>query len=374
MARDLCKRLTFALDATEYDGDRAHFLATAKDGAVLQGAITGDVVIDEDSGGLFFNVGTVRVEDAARRCGIATRLYELLAEEGCKRRMPMRSDTYRSKASEAFWKKQVTKGRARCVEKPRGKGAIKLNDAMQPIYDVHGLPLRWACLRYQMDDPCPTSLAALDGVLDRAPDWLPAALLAAGGALLLLSGRRSAQTGLRVVFGNPVPGTVVGSGWGRERKYRNGTHYGIDLFAPTGTPVLAAAAGRVITAQHADTSTAGKHAIIETHTPLGKVSVRYLHLDEVQVLVGEEVKLGQQVGTVGSTGTSNSGPHLHLDVFASPGVLAEYQRTFGWPKPGFPPARKWGTQVPAEALIPVDGYNKRTIAEAGARNVTLRSV
>ncbi|MDR2711183.1 MAG: M23 family metallopeptidase [Burkholderiales bacterium] len=85
-------------------------------------------------------------------------------------------------------------------------------------------------------------------------------------------------------------------------------HEGIDFSALPGTPVVAAAAGKVIRA--------------ETHPQYGKLIeidhgnglvTRYGHNSELLVNVGDLVVRGQAIATVGSTGRS-TGPHLHFEV------------------------------------------------------------
>ena len=82
--------------------------------------------------------------------------------------------------------------------------------------------------------------------------------------------------------------------------------------------------------------------------------------------------MGQVLGLVGSTGFS-SAPHLHLDVFLSDALLVAFRAEYGTPTPAFPKRRRWGTQVPAETLIPVDGYSARVMAAARKRGVKLRT-
>jgi murein DD-endopeptidase MepM/ murein hydrolase activator NlpD len=85
-------------------------------------------------------------------------------------------------------------------------------------------------------------------------------------------------------------------------------HAGIDIAAPAGTPVVAAAAGRVSAANYS--STAGNLVHIEHG---GGVQTRYFHLQRSVVGVGANVAQGQLIGYVGSTGRS-TGPHLHWEV------------------------------------------------------------
>jgi hypothetical protein len=86
-------------------------------------------------------------------------------------------------------------------------------------------------------------------------------------------------------------------------------HRGVDIGMPTGAPVVAAAAGVVSIARHS--ASAGN--FIEVTHPNGQ-KTRYLHLSQFLVTQGQAVGRGQQIGLVGSTGTS-SGPHLHFEIW-----------------------------------------------------------
>lgn len=85
-------------------------------------------------------------------------------------------------------------------------------------------------------------------------------------------------------------------------------HEGIDFPADSGTPIVAAASGKVVYA--------GWHAqygkMLEIDHGNGLVS-RYAHASNLSVGVGELVVRGQRVASVGSTGRS-TGPHLHFEV------------------------------------------------------------
>jgi len=85
-------------------------------------------------------------------------------------------------------------------------------------------------------------------------------------------------------------------------------HAGIDFGIPTGTPVIAAGAGKVILARMRIVS--GYSVIIE-HWP-GMYSL-YYHLDSISVQEGAIVKTGELIGLSGSTGFS-TGPHLHWEL------------------------------------------------------------
>ena len=110
----------------------------------------------------------------------------------------------------------------------------------------------------------------------------------------------------------PLPGrTAISSGYGwrthpitGQRKFHNG----IDIPAPTGTPVLAPFAGRVKSVF--ENTTGGKQVIIEHDD--GRLS-GYAHLHVVLVDPGERIAQGEPFAQVGSTGGS-TGPHLHFTV------------------------------------------------------------
>ena len=84
-------------------------------------------------------------------------------------------------------------------------------------------------------------------------------------------------------------------------------HRGTDYAAPSGTPVYAAGDGRVSKSNYNKAN--GNYVFIQ-HGESYKT--KYLHLTKRKVRVGERVKQGQLIGTVGSTGSA-SGPHLHYE-------------------------------------------------------------
>lgn len=88
-------------------------------------------------------------------------------------------------------------------------------------------------------------------------------------------------------------------------------HNGIDIGAPQGTTVLAAADGTVVYA--AAMGSAG-NAIILQHE--NGMQTRYYHLFRIHVKSGQEVEAGQAIAEVGTTGSS-TGPHLHFEVRTS---------------------------------------------------------
>ncbi|MEH2453486.1 LysM peptidoglycan-binding domain-containing M23 family metallopeptidase [Nostoc sp.] len=90
-------------------------------------------------------------------------------------------------------------------------------------------------------------------------------------------------------------------------------HSGVDLLAPVGSTVQAIAPGTVAFAN--EQGTYGKLVIIN-HS--GGLQSRYAQLDNIKVTVGQQVKKGDLLGTVGTSGQpSSSQPHLHFEVRSS---------------------------------------------------------
>ena len=87
-------------------------------------------------------------------------------------------------------------------------------------------------------------------------------------------------------------------------------HYGMDFTAPKGTPVYASGDGKISRADN-NSSGYGKHIRIDHG--YGYISL-YGHLSNYNVKVGQNVKRGDLIGFVGSTGRSEA-PHLHYEVW-----------------------------------------------------------
>jgi murein DD-endopeptidase MepM/ murein hydrolase activator NlpD len=85
-------------------------------------------------------------------------------------------------------------------------------------------------------------------------------------------------------------------------------HSGIDMAAPAGTVVHAAAAGRARVAWNPGGY--GRYVIVDHG---GGIATLYAHLEAAALLSGDDVQAGAEVGRVGSTGLS-TGPHLHFEV------------------------------------------------------------
>lgn len=112
------------------------------------------------------------------------------------------------------------------------------------------------------------------------------------------------------MFSWPVTGTITSPfGW-RTNPFGGGPefHQGLDIAAPMGTTVTAAASGTVIMAQWYGGY--GNYILIDHG---GGYSTGYGHLSAIYVSNGQSVQRGQAIGAVGSTGQS-TGPHLHFEV------------------------------------------------------------
>lgn len=86
-------------------------------------------------------------------------------------------------------------------------------------------------------------------------------------------------------------------------------HRGIDFAAPAGTPVLATARGTVVLAGWCSRGTG--NCVVIDHGDGWRS--QYFHLSRVDVAPGAEVRQGERVGALGSTGRS-TGPHLHFQI------------------------------------------------------------
>jgi murein DD-endopeptidase MepM/ murein hydrolase activator NlpD len=106
-----------------------------------------------------------------------------------------------------------------------------------------------------------------------------------------------------------------------------GGHTGVDLRAPAGTPVLAAADGQVRLVL--ERSRAGRMLVLGHASDLASV---YMHLSEVSVRVGETVRRGAPVGRSGLTGNATT-PHLHFGVCRRPAGRCRTGRGGGWDDP-----------------------------------------
>lgn len=123
------------------------------------------------------------------------------------------------------------------------------------------------------------------------------------------------------------------SGGGQPRAWQ---HYGVDLRAPVGTPVLAAADGTVLrVGQHPN---AGQLIVVAHADDLATV---YWHLSAIDVRPGQPVRRGEVLGRAGMSGNATT-PHLHFGACRRADGQCGSRIDAGWADP----ARYWLEGVP----------------------------
>ena len=105
----------------------------------------------------------------------------------------------------------------------------------------------------------------------------------------------------------PITGTIS-SRYGVSSRIRSSTHTGLDIAASTGTPIKVIADGTVTSAQYT-----GSYGYLVKVEHGNGVESWYAHTSKMYVKAGDEVKAGDVIAAVGSTGNS-TGPHLHLEI------------------------------------------------------------
>ena len=148
----------------------------------------------------------------------------------------------------------------------------------------------------------PDRTKLLDRELIRAERARLAEALETTGALPIWGG----------LFIYPVANPVISSEFGSRRSYNDGPatsfHEGIDFDASESEPVMVVADGQVVMAEPL---TVRGDAILIDHG-LG-IHTGYWHLSEIDVEAGQQVKAGDVIGKVGSSGLA-TGPHLHWEI------------------------------------------------------------
>lgn len=110
----------------------------------------------------------------------------------------------------------------------------------------------------------------------------------------------------------------IQSFFGDERDEGRRAHHGVDIFAPRGTPVVAAADGFVT---RVGTNGLGGNVVWIARPTRGEVHY-YAHLDRQLVEAGTFVNKGDVIGTVGNTGNARrTAPHLHFGIYAAGGPV-----------------------------------------------------
>jgi murein DD-endopeptidase MepM/ murein hydrolase activator NlpD len=149
-----------------------------------------------------------------------------------------------------------------------------------------------------MVNPSPEDMARIDKEREKVSAALATFSDDAPSTLRLsapVPGRRSSSFGLRRVFN------------GESRR----PHSGMDIAAPTGTPIKAPLAGKVIDVGEYYFN--GNNVIIDHGQGL---TTMYCHLSKIRVELGQDVEVGDVIGEVGATGRV-TGPHLHWGVALS---------------------------------------------------------
>jgi hypothetical protein len=132
---------------------------------------------------------------------------------------------------------------------------------------------------------------------------------------LLRDGRFEVLAAVGPILAFPVEGRgngAVQSFFGAEREAGRRVHHGIDIFAPRGTPVLAATDGIV---RSVSPNNLGGNVVWLSDPARGQ-SLYYAHLDTQVVQAGQRVRLGDTLGFVGNTGNARTTrPHLHFGIY-----------------------------------------------------------
>lgn len=126
------------------------------------------------------------------------------------------------------------------------------------------------------------------------------------------------------VFSWPMDKVIITQRFGRtvaaKRLYASGSHNGVDMGTPIGTPIKAMADGVVAGTGDTDVQcprvSFGRFVLIKYDNGLAST---YGHLSVISISQGERVVRGQIVGYSGNTGYS-TGPHLHVSVYAKESV------------------------------------------------------
>lgn len=105
----------------------------------------------------------------------------------------------------------------------------------------------------------------------------------------------------------PISGTIT-SRFGARSGIRSSAHTGLDISAPTGTPIKATASGTVTFSGRK-----GSYGYMVVISHGNGIQTYYAHCSQLYVTTGQTVSQGETIASVGSTGNS-TGPHLHLEV------------------------------------------------------------
>ena len=170
------------------------------------------------------------------------------------------------------------------------EAGIPLEDLLEINGLRRGQPLEPGRLIYVLRGTAQTSPVEADA----SPSALPTQPEAESEA--------NSKAPLRWPLARPVLTSLFGKRWGRD-------HDGIDLSAPVGTSVKAAADGEVVYA--GDKVRGYGNMVVIQHA--GDLVTVYAHNSLLMVHVGDRITTGQEIARVGATGHA-TGPHLHFEV------------------------------------------------------------
>lgn len=185
---------------------------------------------------------------------------------------------------------------------PEARLTIRFANGREASETVRVAPRPWALQRINMDrprgGPTPEYQRLREGELAR---------------IVAARTQRSDTIGWSQRFVWPSRGRISGR-FGSQRIYRGGVpaayHSGTDIAAGAGAPVVAPADGVVVLAPPPAFSLEGNLVIIDHGMGLNSA---FLHLASASVRVGDVVRQGQPIGTIGATGRA-TGPHLHWSL------------------------------------------------------------
>lgn len=162
----------------------------------------------------------------------------------------------------------------------------------------------------QLDDMSESEEASLEALIRAKQAEEEARRLAARRAAQLAGEALPPEPGAPGQLAWPVSGPITSPFGMRVHPVygRPILHKGIDIAAPSGTTIGAAADGRIIVASYQ--GDCGNMVAIDHH---GGLSTIYCHMSQIFVGVGQDVQRGQAIGAVGMTGDA-TGPHVHFQV------------------------------------------------------------
>ena len=148
--------------------------------------------------------------------------------------------------------------------------------------------------------------------------------------------------------------SFVGSFWGASRDGGKRSHEGVDIFARKGTPVVAMSDGVVVSVGKGGRG--GKTVWLRSFGH--SWSEYYAHLDQQKVKVGQFVKKGQVIGTVGNTGNARYTPsHLHFGIYTTDGAINPFPYVKRSSRLSLPPARR---QIASGPLVKGSALRRRS--------------